>query len=104
MHPWSGDPVKTGYGVARGFPVDLALGSFEYLELHTSAGHFTGTAPIWHRALNCGFRITASAGEDSILGLHSDADHRVEPPVCIRRRQAGMAALCRCHPHRAARL
>jgi TolB protein len=71
VHPWSGDPVRAGYAVARGFPVDLALGSFEYLELMTSAGHFTGTAPIWHRALNCGFRITASAGEDSILGLHA---------------------------------
>ncbi len=71
VHPWSGDPVKSGYSVARGFPVDLALGSFEYLELHTSAAHFTHTAPVWHRALNCGFRITASAGEDSILGLHA---------------------------------
>ncbi|MFN7922528.1 MAG: CehA/McbA family metallohydrolase [Bryobacteraceae bacterium] len=71
VHPWSGDPEKTGYSVARGFPVDLALGSFEYLELHTSAQHFKFTAPVWHRALNCGFRITASAGEDSILGLHA---------------------------------
>ena len=71
VHPWSNDPVKSTYGVARGFPVDLALGTFEYLELHTSAGHFTNTAIVWHRALNCGFKITASAGEDSILGLHS---------------------------------
>ena len=71
VHPWSADPVRTGYGVARGFPVDLALGSFEYIELQTSAAHFTWTAPIFHRALNCGFRITASAGEDSILGLHA---------------------------------
>lgn len=71
VHPWSGDPPRAGYSVARGFPVDLALGSFEYLELHTSAAHFTASAPVYHRALNCGFRITASAGEDSILGLHA---------------------------------
>lgn len=71
VHPWSGDPTRSGYSVARGFPVDLALGSFEYIELHTSANHFTSTAPVWHRALNCGFKITASAGEDSILGLHA---------------------------------
>src|SRR5260221_573086 len=42
VHPWSGDPARAGYAVARGFPVDLALGSFEYLELltalHTSRG------------------------------------------------------------------
>jgi Tol biopolymer transport system component len=71
VHPWSGDPEKSGYSVARGFPVDLALGAFDYLEVHTSAQHFRHTAPVWHRALNCGFRVTASAGEDSILGLHA---------------------------------
>jgi hypothetical protein len=51
--------------------VDLALGSFEYLEVMTSAGHFTNTVKAWHRALNCGFKVTASAGEDSILNLHA---------------------------------
>jgi hypothetical protein len=56
--------------VARGFAVDLALGSFEYLEVLTRTSHFTQTSKVWHRALNCGFKITASAGEDSILGLH----------------------------------
>ena len=71
VHPWSGDPEKSGRSVARGFPVDLALGTFDYLELHTSAGHFTNTAKVWHKALNCGFRVTASAGEDSILSLHA---------------------------------
>src|SRR5262249_44653576 len=53
------------------FPVDLALGSFEYLEVLTWATSFTHTAPVWHRALNCGFKVAASAGEDSILGLHA---------------------------------
>ncbi len=71
VHPWSQDPPKSGYAVARGFPVDLALGSFEYLELLTRATHFTNTSIVWHRALNCGFKITASAGEDSILGMHA---------------------------------
>jgi len=71
VHPWSGDPERSGYGVARGFPVDLALGVFDYLEVHTSANHFTNTSKVWHRALNCGFKVTASAGEDSILNLHA---------------------------------
>ena len=70
VHPWSGDPVRTGYAVARGFPVDLALGMTEYIELLTSAGHQRPTSDVWHRALNCGFRISATAGEDSILSLH----------------------------------
>jgi TolB protein len=70
VHPWSSDPLKTGYGVARGFPVDLALGVTEYLEVLTSAGHAWPTTEVWHRALNCGFRISATGGEDSILSLH----------------------------------
>lgn len=71
VHPWSRDPLTSEYAVARGFPVDLALGSFEYLEVLTRSTHFTNTSVIWHRALNCGFKITASAGEDSILNLHA---------------------------------
>ncbi|MEZ5402461.1 MAG: CehA/McbA family metallohydrolase [Bryobacteraceae bacterium] len=71
VHPWSRDPEAAGYAVARGFPVDVALGAIEYLEVHTAATYFTHTAPVWHRALNCGFRVTASGGEDSILSLHA---------------------------------
>jgi hypothetical protein len=71
VHPWSEDPVTSGYAVARGFPVDLALGASDYLEVLTWSYSFTHTAPVWHRALNCGFKIPASAGEDSIVGLHA---------------------------------
>ncbi len=66
VHPWSRDPETTQRGVARGFPVDLALGVTAYLEVLTSAEHYTHTSQVWHRALNCGFKVTASAGEDSI--------------------------------------
>ena len=41
VHPWSSDPERAGYAVARGFPVDLALGSFTYLEVLTRSPHFT---------------------------------------------------------------
>ncbi len=71
VHPFAGDPPQQGYSVARGFPVDLALGVFDYLEVMTSASHFTHTVQVWHRALNCGFKVTASAGEDSISNLHA---------------------------------
>lgn len=71
VHPWTEDPPKAGYAVARAFPVDLALGSFDYLEILTQAAHFLNSAKVWHRALNCGFKVTASAGEDSILSLNA---------------------------------
>ncbi len=71
VHPWAQDPPAAGYPVARGFPVDLALGVMDYLEVLTRAGTFTNTSKVWHRTLNCGFKLTASAGEDSILSLHA---------------------------------
>ena len=70
VHPFSSDPSSVGYGGARGFPVDLALGGLTYLEVMTSARHAEHTGRVWHRALNCGFRVTASGGEDSISDLH----------------------------------
>lgn len=70
VHPWTDDPPSAGYGNAREFPVDLALGVTEYLELLTSAWFQKNTSDVWHRALNCGFRISATGGEDSILSLH----------------------------------
>jgi TolB protein len=70
VHPWSQPPERATYGVARGFPIDLALGVTDYLEVLTSALHGRYTGEVWHRALNCGFRLTATGGEDSILSLH----------------------------------
>jgi hypothetical protein len=72
-HPWRRDPESSEYGMARGFPVDLALGTVRYLEILTNARNFTHTSRVWHRALNCGFRIAASAGEDSMLDLNAAA-------------------------------
>ncbi len=70
VHPYSSDPASVGYGGARGFPVDVALGTVTYLEVMTSAWQARNTAKVWHRILNCGFRVTASGGEDSITDLH----------------------------------
>ncbi|MEZ5391861.1 MAG: hypothetical protein R2724_03060 [Bryobacterales bacterium] len=36
----------------------------------TGAAYAKHTARVWHRALNCGFRVTPSGGEDSISNLH----------------------------------
>ena len=70
VHPYSSEPSEVGYGGARGFPVDVALGTVTYLEVMTSARQARNTARVWHRALNCGFRVTATGGEDSITDLH----------------------------------
>lgn len=70
VHPFAGDrdPLETNLGVAKGFPVDVALGALDYLELWSTAGE--GALIPWHHALNAGFKVPATGGEDSISSLH----------------------------------
>ena len=70
VHPFSSAPEQGDWANARGFPIDLALESFDYLEVMTGAQYAEFTAPVWHRALNCGYRVTPTGGEDSISNLH----------------------------------
>jgi hypothetical protein len=70
VHPYADVPETVGYANARTFPVDLALESFDYLEVMTGANYAKHSAKVWHRAMNCGFRVTPSGGEDSISNLH----------------------------------
>jgi Tol biopolymer transport system component len=49
---------------AKGLPIDLALGKIDSLDLNNA---YSGTVPIWHRLLNCGFRLPPSAGTDCFL-------------------------------------
>jgi hypothetical protein len=49
---------------AKGLPIDVALGKVDSLDLNNA---YEGTVPVWHRLLNCGFRIPPSAGTDCFL-------------------------------------
>ncbi len=57
------DPFQNPYA-AKGLPIDVALGKIETLDINNS---YAGAVPIWHRLLNCGFRIPATAGTDCFL-------------------------------------
>ena len=70
VHPYDSDPVSAGYANARSFPVDVALGTVDYIEVMTGAMYAKYTSEVLHRILNCGFKITHSGGEDSISNLH----------------------------------
>jgi hypothetical protein len=60
------DPAKPFANpyAAKGLPIDVALGKVDSLDLNNS---YAGTVPIWHRLLNCGFRLPPSAGTDCFL-------------------------------------
>jgi TolB protein len=71
VHPYVGDadPVDGSLGTAKGFPVDVALGSLSYHELWSqNAGDAVLT--VWYHTLNNGFRVPVTGGEDSISSLH----------------------------------
>lgn len=57
------DPYQNAY-TGKGIPVDAALGKVDTLDLNAS---YAGTVVVWHKLLNCGFRIPASAGTDCFL-------------------------------------
>jgi Tol biopolymer transport system component len=73
VHPFDRENLEeVGYGRGRGFPIDVALGVVDYLELMSGSEH-RATTRVWHRILNCGFKVSATAGEDSISDLHRAA-------------------------------
>jgi TolB protein len=69
VHPYHGDPALLHYPGARGFPVDVALGTVDFFEVVSNAEHMP-TAEVWHRVLNCGFKIPLVGGEDSISNMY----------------------------------
>ena len=72
VHPHQTEPSQADYAGARGFPVDVALGTVDYLELMSGSDHRT-TSQVWHRVLNCGFKVPVVGGEDSISNLYRTA-------------------------------
>lgn len=57
------DPYENPY-TGKGIPIDVALGKIDSLDLNASYG---GTVVLWHKLLNCGFHLPASAGTDVFL-------------------------------------
>jgi TolB protein len=56
--------------LTHALPVDVALGTVDYLEVLGFSDHLT-TASIWYRLLNAGFRIPAGAGTDAMANYAS---------------------------------
>ena len=54
-------------GIAREFPVDAALGKVHGLDVLSYPSNDNLTLILWYRLLNCGLRVTASAGTDAFL-------------------------------------
>src|SRR5262249_14464871 len=57
------DWSKTPYA-GKSIPIDVALGKIDTLDINAS---WAGSVPLWHRLLNCGFKVPATAGTDVFL-------------------------------------
>lgn len=71
--------------LSNSLPVDAALGKVDYYEVVGFSDHKV-TAEVWHRLLNCGFRISAGAGTDAMANYAS-----LRGPVGLNRVYARIA-------------
>ena len=71
VHPFDAvpDPTKD-VSLTDELPVDVALGKVDYIEVLGFSDH-KSTAAVWHRLLNCGFRLPTAAGTDAMANYAS---------------------------------
>jgi TolB protein len=69
VHAFSGeaDPLNSGLGVGKSFPVDAALGTIHTMEWSAPS---RAALNVWYHALNNDLPIAVVGGEDSISSLH----------------------------------
>jgi hypothetical protein len=71
VHPFDALPDPAGADpLSNSLPVDAALGNVDYYEVVGFSDHRV-SAEVWHRLLNCGFRIAAGAGTDAMANFAS---------------------------------
>ena len=82
VHPYDSDPdpFDTTASLTHEFPVDAALGRVDYFEAIGFEDSYLGTAHVWYRILNCGFRIPTGAGTDFMANFAS-----VRGPIGLNR-------------------
>jgi hypothetical protein len=64
LHPANKPEIPVGDHLAREFPVDLALGAVDALDVLSNLDE-EGACWMYYRVLNCGLKCAASAGTDS---------------------------------------
>jgi hypothetical protein len=67
-HPASAAEIPTGPHLAREFPIDLALGVVDALDV-LGNGDEPGACWMYYRVLNCGLKCSASSGSDSRMDV-----------------------------------
>jgi hypothetical protein len=67
-HPANGPEIPVGPHLAREFPIDLALGAVDALDV-LGNGNEEGACWMYYHVLNCGLKCAASSGSDSRMDV-----------------------------------
>ncbi|HNP95863.1 MAG TPA: CehA/McbA family metallohydrolase, partial [Cyclobacteriaceae bacterium] len=70
VHPFYEIPDPAKDDIHNALPVDVATGKIDYYETVGFSYHLP-SAEVWHRLLNCGFRISAAGGTDAMSNYAS---------------------------------
>jgi Tol biopolymer transport system component len=68
VHPFEEEPLpltRPAHTDADELPVDVALGTVDYIEIVAFSDH-KATAAVWYRLLNLGFHLPAAGGSDAM--------------------------------------
>ncbi|HNP06811.1 MAG TPA: CehA/McbA family metallohydrolase [Cyclobacteriaceae bacterium] len=70
VHPFYDAPDPGKESISHALPIDAALGKIDYYEVVGFSWH-RPSAEVWHRLLNCGFKISAAGGTDAMANYAS---------------------------------
>lgn len=70
VHPFYDAPDPTRESISNALPVDVALGKVDYYEV-VGFSWPRQSAEVWHRLLNCGFKLSAAGGTDAMANYAS---------------------------------
>ncbi len=79
VHPFYDAPDPFKDDIHNALPIDVALGNVDYYEAVGFSWH-KPSSEVWHRLLNCGFRVSAAGGTDAMANYAS-----LRGPVGINR-------------------
>jgi TolB protein len=72
VHPYNNPVRQPSGGAGILIPVDIALGKGDFYDIGALVSDEIGSAEIYYRFLNCGFRIAATSGTDNFSDVWRD--------------------------------
>ena len=72
VHPYNNPVRQPAGGAGILIPVDIALGKGDFYDIGALVSDEVGSAEMYYRFLNCGFRIAATSGTDNFSDVWRD--------------------------------